>query len=65
MRSEQQVTAITARLRHARRLMSSSKQVPVHFHIDGYGRAFVCDLHACDSVPLSLDEATRADRSVS
>jgi hypothetical protein len=59
------VTAITARLRHARRLLSSSEQDPVHFHIDGYGRAFVCDVHACDSVQLSLDEATRADGSIS
>jgi hypothetical protein len=57
------VTAITTGLRHARRLMSASKQEPVHFHIDGYGRAFVCDVHACDSVQLSLDEATRVDRS--
>jgi len=57
------LTAITARLRNARRLISAPKQDPVHFHIDHWGRAFVCDLHACDSVQLTLAEAERTDHS--
>jgi hypothetical protein len=28
----------------------------VHFHLASDGRAFVCDIHACDSAALTLGE---------
>lgn len=30
----------------------------VHFHMDGDGRAYVCDIDRCDSAALTLGEAT-------
>ena len=32
----------------------------VHFHLDGDGRPFVCDVDRCESPALSLSEAERA-----
>ena len=29
---------------------------PVHFHLASDGRAFVCDIDACDSAALTLGE---------
>jgi hypothetical protein len=33
---------------------------PVHFHIASDGRAFVCDIDACDSAALTLGELQSA-----
>ena len=33
---------------------------PVHFHLASDGRAFVCDVDACDSVALTLGELQSA-----
>ena len=33
---------------------------PVHFHLSSDGRAFVCDIDACDSVALTLGELQSA-----
>jgi hypothetical protein len=33
---------------------------PVHFHLASDGRAFVCDVDACDSAALSLSELQSA-----
>jgi hypothetical protein len=30
----------------------------VHFHLDGEGRAFVCDYQRCDSPSLTIGEAS-------
>lgn len=34
---------------------------PVHFHLASDGRAFVCDIDACDSAALTLGELQAAD----
>jgi hypothetical protein len=33
---------------------------PVHFHLASDGRAFVCDIDACDSAALTLGELQSA-----
>jgi hypothetical protein len=33
---------------------------PVHFHLASDGRAFVCDIDACDSAALTLGELQTA-----
>jgi hypothetical protein len=33
---------------------------PVHFHLASDGRAFVCDIDACDSAGLTLGELQSA-----
>ena len=33
---------------------------PVHFHLASDGRAFVCDVDACDSAALTLGEMQSA-----
>jgi hypothetical protein len=33
---------------------------PVHFHLASDGRAFVCDVDACDSAALTLGELQSA-----
>jgi hypothetical protein len=33
---------------------------PVHFHLSSDGRAFVCDVDACDSAALTLGELQTA-----
>jgi hypothetical protein len=33
---------------------------PVHFHLASDGRAFVCDVEACDSAALTLGELQTA-----
>jgi hypothetical protein len=33
---------------------------PVHFHLASDGRAFVCDIAACDSAALTLGELQSA-----
>jgi hypothetical protein len=33
---------------------------PVHFHLSSDGRAFVCDVDACDSAALTLGELQSA-----
>ena len=34
---------------------------PVHFHLSSDGRAFVCDVDACDSAALTLGELQSTD----
>jgi hypothetical protein len=36
------------------------KPEPVHFHLASDGRAFVCDVDACDSAALTLGELQSA-----
>ncbi len=38
---------------------------PVHFHLASDGRAFVCDIDACDSAALTLGELQSAGQYAS
>jgi hypothetical protein len=44
----------------ALRVPVSHPAEPVHFHLASDGRAFVCDVDACDSVALTLGELQSA-----
>jgi hypothetical protein len=49
---------ISSAFRRSMRRISASSEDPVHFHVDGAGRAFACDLFRCDSPGLTLREAS-------
>jgi hypothetical protein len=59
-RSEHQVTAITSRLRNARRALRPAELDRPHFHVDADGRPFVCDFARCESPGLTVAEASRS-----
>jgi hypothetical protein len=40
----------------ALRISTRPPAEPVHFHLASDGRAFVCDIDACDSAALTLSE---------
>ncbi len=40
-----------------RRVAAPPSREDVHFHVDGHGRAFVCDHHRCESPGLTSREA--------
>ena len=44
----------------AARHRSGPPAEPVHFHLASDGRAFVCDVDACDSAALTLGELQSA-----
>jgi hypothetical protein len=42
------------------RVTTRPSATPVHFHLASDGRAFVCDIDACDSAALTLGELQSA-----
>jgi hypothetical protein len=48
--------------RAVRRMIPTTVNHHVHFHVDSAGRPFVCDYSRCDSPSLTQDEAMLVQR---
>ncbi len=48
--------------RALRRVVPTTAQHDVHFHVDSVGRPYVCDYARCDSPGLTADEAGLLNR---
>jgi hypothetical protein len=55
---------IQSRLRRRAASRVRSLEPTVHFHVDGGGRAYVCDLGRCESAALTQDEASDTQASL-